>query len=219
MEPSFQALAKRIHPDEVERFIAECDYSIANLNMLDLQFRIVTPSGEIKFARCNLGVTRNNQGIPVRAYGTIQDITEIKIAGQKLNMASQELNRLFNTLDDVLFSRDMISNKLIQISAACEKLYGYKAEDFLTNSTLWRDVQHDDYKNISQEIIEPLNKGEIVVKQYKIVHKTQGAKWVESKVIPTIDKDNKLIRIDGVTRDITESKKLGAGTAAKRTAF
>ncbi|QEC76004.1 PAS domain S-box protein [Mucilaginibacter ginsenosidivorax] len=208
LEPSLQALTRRIHPDEVERFIAECDYSIPNLDTLDLQYRIVTPSGEIKFARCNLGITRNNLGIPVRAYGTIQDITELQVVGQKLNQASQELNRLFNTLDDVLFSRDMINNKLVLISPACEKLYGYKAEDFLANSTLWRDVQHDDYKNISQEIVEPLSKGETVIKQYKIVHKTQGVKWVESKIVPTINEEGKLIRIDGVTRDITESKRL-----------
>ncbi|SEO41922.1 PAS domain S-box protein [Mucilaginibacter sp. OK283] len=208
LESSFQSIAKCVHPDDVDQFIADGEYGMANLDVLDLQYRIVTPSKQVKFIHSKLVIIRNDLGKAVRAYGTIQDITELKVAGQKLNQASQELNRLFNTLDDVLFSRDMINNKLIQISPACEKLYGYKSEEFLNNPDLWNLTRHKDYKSVFLEMFEQLCRGETVVKQYKIVHKIKEIKWVESKVIPTIDKDGALIRIDGVTRDITENKRI-----------
>src|SRR6185503_4034165 len=53
---------------------------------------------------------------------------------------------------------------------------------------------------------EKFNKGETVTFQYKIIHRDKGACWAESKIIPTLDENGILVRIDGVTRDITDRK-------------
>ncbi|MEO6849560.1 MAG: PAS domain S-box protein, partial [Mucilaginibacter sp.] len=42
--------------------------------------------------------------------------------------------------------------------------------------------------------------------QYRIVRKDYTIRWVENKIIPTLDETGALIRVDGVTRDVTAKK-------------
>jgi len=120
--------------------------------------------------------------------------------------AFNELNRLFNTIDEVFFSRDMVNNRLIQISPACKKMYGYTSEEFLADPKIWSRLTHPDSAGLRERNDERLNKGETVIVQYKIIHKDKGVRWAESKAIPTLDENGTLVRIDGVTRDITDRK-------------
>ena len=120
--------------------------------------------------------------------------------------AYDELNRLFNTIDEVFFSRDMVNNRLIQISPACKKMYGYTSEEFLADPEIWSKRIHPDNAGLKQQNDERLRRGETVIVQYKIIHKDKGLCWAESKIIPTLDDNGMLVRIDGVTRDITDQK-------------
>ena len=132
-------------------------------------------------------------------------IDKYKIDAER-RQAFEELNRLFRTIDEVFFSRDMINDRLIQISPACKNMYGYTPEEFLADPTIWGRLIHPDSANLRQQIYERYSKGETVLTQYKIIHKDKGLRWAESKIIPTLDDKGTLVRIDGVTRDITDRK-------------
>jgi PAS domain S-box-containing protein len=125
---------------------------------------------------------------------------------QKLEVAHQKLMTFFNAMDEVFFSVDMINLKVIQISNGCEKLYGYKASDFLANNRLWFELIHPEDKHIVDGEDEILLRGEQVNKQYRIIRKDNAVRWVENKVIPGFDESGKLIRVDGMTWDITPRK-------------
>jgi PAS domain S-box-containing protein len=120
--------------------------------------------------------------------------------------AHDELNRIFNSIDEVIFSVDITNNKLTNISAACEKIYGYTPEEFYSIDSLWQDVIYPDDKHISYEHMEVLDRGELVSNQYRIIHKNKSIRWIENKIIPTLDENGKLVRLDGVTSDITARK-------------
>jgi len=125
---------------------------------------------------------------------------------QKTEYAHQELMNFFNAMDEVFFSVDQESRKVIQISKGCEKLYGHKPEEFLANNRLWFELIHPDDKEIVGGEDELLLRGETVCKEYRIVRKDNTIRWVENKVVPGFDDNGKLVRIDGITRDITERK-------------
>ena len=61
-----------------------------------------------------------------------------------------------------------------------------------------------------QHIIENediiLRSGGQVNNQYRIIRKDKTIRWVENKIIPTLDENGRLVRVDGVTRDITARK-------------
>ena len=125
---------------------------------------------------------------------------------QKPANAHQELMNFFNAMDEVFFSVEQEGRKVIQISNGCEKLYGHKPEEFLANSSLWFELIHPDDKEIVAGENEMLLRGETVSKEYRIVRKDNTIRWVENKVVPGFDDKGKLVRIDGITRDITERK-------------
>jgi len=129
---------------------------------------------------------------------------------QKLEYAHQELMTFFSAMDEVFFSVDEINRKVIQISRGCEKLYGYKAADFLANPRLWFEVIHPDDKYLVEDEDEMLLRGETVQKEYRIIRKDGTVRWVEDKVVPGFDDDGRLVRVDGITRDITERKEADA---------
>ena len=117
-----------------------------------------------------------------------------------------ELMVFFNAMDEVLFSVDMINNKVIQVSPACEKLYGYSQADFLADYLFWFELIHPDDRHIIENEDQLLNQGTQVNNQYRIIRKDKTIRWVENKIIPSLDEDGNLIRVDGITRDITKSK-------------
>ncbi|MEO6669251.1 MAG: PAS domain-containing protein [Ferruginibacter sp.] len=130
----------------------------------------------------------------------------LKISNQRLKETSSELKNIFNTIDEVLFSVDMLNSRLTQISPACEKIYGYPATYFMAYGNLWQSVIHpDDKKNIEANDVL-LKEGRIVLNQYRIIRKDKTMRWVEAKIIPSFDRDGKLIRIDGIIKDISDRK-------------
>ena len=125
---------------------------------------------------------------------------------QNMEYAPHELMTFFNTMDEVFFSVDIVNAKVIQISNGCEKLYGHKAPEFLANNKLWFELIHPEDKHIVDDEDEILERGGKVNKRYRIIRKDKAVRWVENKISPTFDETGKLIRIDGITWDITERK-------------
>jgi PAS domain S-box-containing protein len=119
---------------------------------------------------------------------------------------SQEWMKFFNAMDEVFFSFDPEKRELIQISSGCEKLYGYPIADLMANNRLWFEIVHPDDQHIALGEREKTERGEQVISRYRIIRKDGAMRWVEKKLIPTIDETGKLIRVDGVTRDITAHK-------------
>ncbi|WP_259067231.1 PAS domain S-box protein [Mucilaginibacter sp. X4EP1] len=124
----------------------------------------------------------------------------------KVEDAHPELIAFFNAMDEVFFSVDMTNSTLIQISDACENLYGYKPIDFLINNKLWFELIHPDDKHLASNEDEILRRGEPVNNAYRIIHKNGSVRWVEKKIIPGLNESGTLVRVDGITRDITLRK-------------
>jgi PAS domain S-box-containing protein len=129
-----------------------------------------------------------------------------ELGSQKLEYAHQELITFFNAMDEVFFSVDQVSRKVIQISNGCEKLYGHKAEEFLANGRLWFELIHPDDKHLVEDEDELLQHGETVCQEYRIIRSDGAVRWVEDKVVPGFDDEGRFVRVDGITRDITERK-------------
>jgi PAS domain S-box-containing protein len=125
---------------------------------------------------------------------------------QKLQAEHQELMTFFNAMDEVFFSVDMINLKVIQISVGCEKIYGYKQADFMANHLFWFNLIHPEDKHVIKSQDDILQNGLPVDYQYRIIRKDGAVRWVENKIIPRLDENGKLMRVDGITRDITARK-------------
>jgi PAS domain S-box-containing protein len=141
----------------------------------------------------------------VRLPNAIQRSLKEKQTERERESAYNNLQLLFRNIDEVFFSIDVVKNRFLQISDACEKVYGIKPEQFYEKPDLWLDVIHPDnraeYDKISSLVIS-----QTVLVEYKIRRPDNSICWVQSKLVPTVDDKGHLVRIDGVTSDISSRK-------------
>lgn len=130
---------------------------------------------------------------------------EITVLNQELKQESIEIQTLFQNIEIMFFSIDMTDNSVNQMTSACEKIYGYKPEDFMNDRDLWKKVVHPDDVHIIKAD-RNLAKGRHVNYQYRIIHKDKSIRWIDSKKIPTLNDEGLLVRVDGVIYDITDKK-------------
>lgn len=124
----------------------------------------------------------------------------------ELLAANRELSLLLNSIDEVLWAVDMKLNKVVQMSAACEKIYGYQPVEFMADTDLWQKVIYAPDLKLIERNYERLAAGEMVVNQYRIVHKDTSLRYVEAKITPILNEEGELAQLHGLVRDITREK-------------
>jgi PAS domain S-box-containing protein len=124
----------------------------------------------------------------------------------ELQSAHNEFKNLFENIDEVFFSIDLQHFRVIHMSPACKRVYGYTPEEFSANLNLWKDVIHPDDKHMVASHDAQLAAGKTIVNQYRIIHKSGDIRWLRAKAIPIFNAAQVLVRIDGITTDITDEK-------------
>lgn len=130
---------------------------------------------------------------------------ELQSETRELQHAHNELSRIFTQINEGFYTKDIINNKYLHMSASCEKIYGYTAEEFYANPMLWYKVIHPADKKLVEDENDFLNKGEQILNSYHIIHKDGSTRWIELKSIPELVA-GKLVKVDGVINDITGRK-------------
>ena len=181
--------------------------ALATGSIYDVTHRLILPGNIEKIVNERAEIIFDEKtGRPVKMIGTVQDITEKEKSEAELKLANEHLSTLFENMQEVFYSVDMQTYQLLQMSSACEKVYGYSLEEFKKNANLWFDVILEEDRHVIAENQVLLDQGKPIVNVYRIHHSNGDIRWMESKLTPTLDADGKMIRLDGFTSDITQRK-------------
>ncbi|MBS1778246.1 MAG: PAS domain S-box protein [Bacteroidetes bacterium] len=200
-----ELLFSRVHPEDLPLVREKIRKAIIESSAYELEYRLLLPDGteKVVYEQSRLVHSRTNRAN--RMIGTIQDVTDRRKTREKLIKVNNEIRTLFENMQEVFFTVDMKTFELLQMSSACEKIYGYTIRDFAKNSNLWFDVILEEDKQVIYGNDATMRQGNPIVQEYRIQTKHGDIKWVESKITPTVV-DGELIRIDGITSDITKRK-------------
>jgi len=80
-----------IHPEDQERAAAASDLALRGGPRYDVEYRVVRPDGAVRVVHSQGDVTREESGRPVRQFGVMQDITELRRAEQDLRAKDKAL--------------------------------------------------------------------------------------------------------------------------------
>ncbi|HIJ91637.1 MAG: response regulator [Desulfobulbaceae bacterium] len=75
---TYEAFMQAVHPDDRERVDRSHQAAVRNEGPHDIEHRIVLPSGEVRHVREKAFVFFDDQGMPTKMLGTVQDITDQK---------------------------------------------------------------------------------------------------------------------------------------------
>lgn len=195
-----------VHPEDREIIIQAVTQAIEKGTCYSIEHRIMLPNGREKIVQERAEVVYDlNTGKPHKMIGTVQDITSRKRDELKLKNANEELRTLTENMQEVFFSVDVENQELTYISAACETVYGYAPEEFYANNFLWLEVVLEEDKSIIYGNYAVLESGQQLKQEYRIRKKDGNIAWLECKMEPMLQ-DGKLVRLIGITADITVKK-------------
>jgi PAS domain S-box-containing protein len=99
---SYEEMIAAIHPDDRHRKLAARDAAIAGHSDYDIEIRIITPRGEIRWLQFRGRASYRADGTPLSIAGISLDITDRKRAEEHRDLLAGELNhRIQNTLATV----------------------------------------------------------------------------------------------------------------------
>jgi PAS domain S-box-containing protein len=81
--PGSETLLKLVHPDDHERFVEHRSRELKGERTKPIEYRIIRPDGAERIVRRECAIIYDNANRPVRRYGTLQDITELRLAEQR----------------------------------------------------------------------------------------------------------------------------------------
>lgn len=219
----YDAIASRIHPDYREQNDQYVRNLLAGGNTGEFEFRIVRPDGAERWISQKIEIARDPQGAALAAFGIVQDITDRKAAEQALFLSEKKYRFL---VDNILDSVWQATPDLVftYVSPAVKHQLGYTPEE-VTGTSLFGLMTESSSRYIRDRLnerMEEFSKGRRDLSslfEVEMVHKDGGIRSLEVSSTAILGPDGTLEGFQGVTRDITERKRVEAALAESEERF
>jgi diguanylate cyclase (GGDEF)-like protein/PAS domain S-box-containing protein len=121
-----------------------------------------------------------------------------------LRLNQERMDSILSSLEDVVWSLDAQNLQLLFLNTAVETVYGRKIAEFIENIDLWREVIHPEDKDMVEAVFQALYSTGRQELEYRIILPKGEIRRIRVRARLIVDSDEKPIRIDGMTTDITE---------------
>ena len=136
----------------------------------------------------------------------VRNITDRKLAENALQVSEQRFRTIADFTYDWEYWQDP-DNKMIYVSPSCERITGYKPEEFLNDPGLIEKIVHPDdigiLRNRIRDAVECSKKLEV---DFRIVSRNGQVYWVSHICVPIYDKEGSLLGRRASNRDVTKNK-------------
>jgi sigma-B regulation protein RsbU (phosphoserine phosphatase) len=194
-----------LHPDDFERMRLEIQaYAEKDVEEYTQYYRCLTKDGEVRWVEDQTTVVRDAAGIKTHNQGILVDITERKLAEDKLRKSEEKFRRIVETAGEgfILMDEDLV---ITDVNDAYCRLLGYPREELIGKTPL--DLATDDFRQYMLS-----NKDTILAKKYREFQGSSVAK--DGRIVPVLihgstlrDDQGKVIGNMAFVTDMTEHKK------------
>ncbi len=165
----------------------------------------IKPDGSLYYIRIN--VKRILKDVRSEYFGTINDIHQGQLNFNLLKESESKLKSLFETVEDVLYSLDAETGRLLIISDKIER-FGFKKEQFLEDSDFWtRQIVEEDRDSVTKTYNEFVKQRlPYFEMEYRVKTPSGRIIWIFDRSGIEYDSNKNAVRIHGRMSDITEQK-------------
>jgi PAS domain S-box-containing protein len=142
-------------------------------------------------------------GKPLRMVGCHIDITRRKETEEALRQARERLEQMADSINEVFWLEDVVSNRILYVSRAYERIWGRSCESLLHDPDGWLRAVHPDDRNAAMHGHGP---GELIL-EYRIQRPDGEIRWVRSRRRPMPSATGQPVCFVGVASDITEARR------------
>lgn len=209
--PSYALWRQVIHPDDRDAVDAAVWHAVdERTDLLDLEFRVVLPSGEVRWVKDRGKLVLDQSGNPVRMIGIQIDITEQKQIAASLEHERILLRTVIDALPLALYVKDAEARKVLTNVADLVFLDEPDPGKVLgkTDYELFPD---ESGQSCYREDLEVLRTGKPVIqRETEFTSKSGTRRQILLSKTPLRNRDQEIIGLVGITEDITELKRLEA---------
>ncbi|AKB49849.1 sensory transduction histidine kinase [Methanosarcina barkeri str. Wiesmoor] len=201
-DASFDLWRSLVYPDD--RLVAErrIETAIDNHTSLASEYRIVLPSGEVRWINALGNTTYYSNGKPQRMSGICIDITERKWVEEALRESEERFRALVTASSEMVY----------RVNPDWTEMRYFYGRGFLANtespSNTWihEYVPPEDQPHVMAVINEAIR----TKSTYELEHRVRLADgnlgWIFSRAVPMLDANGEIVEWFGAASDITERK-------------
>ena len=200
-----ETLARLIHPDDEAGVKASVQATLAGGPRHDMEVRAVRPDGEERILHSQGDVEWDPSGRPLRIFGTVQDITELRHLERTIVESHNLLTAVIEGTDDIVFVKG-VDGRYLMINASGARNFGKEPRDIVgkEDRELWR-------RDIADWVIAQ-DRDVMKTRQPQTFEYTMplrgGPRTFLVRKSVFLDRHGEVIGLIGISRDITEHNRL-----------
>ncbi len=176
---TFCSSFNHVHPDDLPSLIKQLEYVFNTHEPFYFEGRLFTATGELRWHSASSSFSYSTQNGDIIYTGIIQDITNRKLAEERVANEELKLRSTLSKLGDNAWQHNFQTNET-RFSDTIFDLLGSKHSDQLNNKEFWWSRIHPDDKWIIEENEKKYKAGEIESHslQYRVFHMNGSQKWI-----------------------------------------
>ena len=137
----------------------------------------------------------------------IQSVMERKLVEEKLIHEQFLSDALLNNLPDHIYFKDRES-RFIRVNTIQAQMFGLTDPDQIVGKTDFDFFTRDHAQHVYEDEQNIIRTGQPLIKEERMTRTDREDTWVHTTKLPLVDNDGNIIGTFGISRDITEQKKL-----------
>ncbi|HWR32774.1 MAG TPA: PAS domain S-box protein, partial [Chitinophagaceae bacterium] len=203
--PTAESFVQLIHPDDRKVVQEHLQSFNSGINPGELKCRVILKDESVRYINGRGDIKFDNDGKPVSITGTMQDITSMKLAEQKVAESENRLRTIFNTEPECI---KLLNEKgeLLDMNPAGLAMLEADNLDIIKGASCFSIVKpayRDAFARLHKQVFE----GKTGNLQFEITGMKGTDRWLESHAVPMRDAEGNIITMLSVTRDVTAQKK------------
>jgi len=208
LDPSREAETRRTHPGDRDRLHQLYEDIERNREIYEVQYRIVRPDGEIRHIHEVGEPEFDEDGNFIGQFGTIQDITERKVAEEALRereamlLQAQQLARLG------YWRWSLSARALVYLSDEALRIVdGWLDPAAPSNEDMYKNAHPEDRIRVIEEMNAADRNGDMFDIEYRVVLHGGEIRYMREIGGPETDEDGNLISLFGTIQDISDVRR------------
>jgi PAS domain S-box-containing protein len=205
--PSLEEWRSRLHPDDAPAVMAAM-VAQRSAERMEMEYRLRHRDGSWRWMLDRGRVVEWDQdGLPLRAVGTLLDVSERRRAQMELERANERM-RLAARADGIGFwEYDMVADRP-HWDDEMLRIYGISREEFTATGEAWEAFLHPDDQEQALGLRHNWQESDGVLEQrFRIIRPDGEVRHIRSSALLTRDANGKPLRMTGINFDFTDKRR------------